>query len=115
MKAGELSERFSFEKRETLAGDDYGVAEGEWIEQFTCWTKKVPLRRGESVMASRLSGVQPFILTIRASSQSRLIQTDWRAKDTRTGDFYNIRTVEPSADRASIDLLIDGGPGVAVG
>ncbi len=115
MKAGELSERFSFEKREPLAGDAYGVSEGEWIEQFTCWTKKVPLRRGETVIASRLSGVQPYVLTIPASNQSRLIQTDWRAKDTRTGLTYNIRTVEPSPDRASIDLLVDGGPGVADG
>lgn len=117
MKAGELSERFSFEKRDTLAspGDEYGVSEGEWIEQFTCWTKRVPLRRGETVIASRLSGVQPYVLTIRASNQARLIKTDWRAKDARTGDYYNIRTVEQSPDRASIDLLIDGGPGVAVG
>lgn len=115
MKAGELSERFSFEKREAVADDAYGVSEGEWIEQFTCWTKKVPLRRGETVIASRLAGVQPFVLTIRASAQARLIKTDWRAKDTRTGEFYNIRTVEPSPDRKGIDLLIDGGPGVAVG
>lgn len=112
MKAGELSERFSFEKRETLAGDAYGVSEAEWIEQFSCATKKIPLRRGETVIASRLSGVQPYVLTIRASNQSRLIQTDWRAKDTRTGLYYNIQTVEPSSDRASIDLLVTGGVGV---
>lgn len=115
MRAAELSERFSFEKREALAGDAYGVAEGQWIEQFTCAAKKIPLRRGESVIASRLAGVQPYVLTIRASNQSRLIQTNWRARDARTGKEYNIRTVEPSPDRARIDLLVEEGPGLAVG
>lgn len=109
MRAGEQTALFSFEKREPLPGDAYGVSEGSWIEQFRCSVKMVPLRRGEAVIASRLSGIQPYVLTIRSFIESRKVKTDWRACDVRTGITYNIRTVEPSPDRASIDLLVDAG------
>lgn len=109
MRAGEPTALFSFEKREPLPGDAYGVSEGSWIEQFRHEVKIVPFRRGEAVIAARLSGVQPYILTIRSFEASRKIETDWRAKDIRTGITYNIRTKEPSPDRASIDMIIEAG------
>lgn len=110
MKAGQLDKRFRFDKRRelTLPGDDHGTVEAEWQAQFTCWANLLYLRRGEGVQQSRLAGVQPCVLSIRSSQQSREIATDWRAVDVRTGQTYNIRTVEhPTRDR--IEMLIEGG------
>ena len=116
MKAGELRERFAFDQRDAATDDGYGNTIGAWVEQFTCAASMTPLRRGEAVQASRLAGVQPFILRIRASTDSRAVTTAWRARDTRVtstqfpdGKPYNIRTVEPSADRVMIECLVEEG------
>lgn len=112
LKAGELRERFEFQERERLAdpGDEHGVAEGDWKHRFQCYARLIPLRRGETVLAARLQGVQPHVLTIRAHAQARAVRTDWRCVDMRTQVSYNIRTVEASPDNASIDMLIEAGP-----
>lgn len=114
IKSAELSERFRFDRRRDTAtdsppGDEFGNYDGAWLEQFNLAAKLHFLRGGEAVMESRLKGHQPAILTIRASNQSRLITTDWRAVNVRTGDQYNIRSISPDPDRASIDLLIERG------
>lgn len=114
IKAGELRERFIFEVREDLSndsppGDGFGNMQGGWQPQFTVWAKYHPLRGTESVMASRLQGRQPAILTVRASSQTRRITTDWRCRDKRTGEAFNIRSITRYPDRSGYDLLIEGG------
>lgn len=108
MKAGELRERFSFAFRQTV-DDGLGNQQGEWIDQFTVWAKTVNLRGGESVMASRLSGRAPAIVTIRYSIQASGITTDWRCTDTRTTEVFNIRQVTVSPKRDFIDLLVEAG------
>jgi head-tail adaptor len=113
VKAGHLRERFAFDVRSAGADDGYGNVLQAWAQVFTCAAGMTPLRRGEAVQAARLSGVQPFILQVRASSDSRAVTTAWRARDTRTGTAYNIRTVEPSADRSMIEMVVEAG--VAVG
>lgn len=111
MKAGELRERLAFEKRVMLAepGNGSGTKRGDWQQQFIVWAKVIFLRGGESVLASRLSGVQPTVITVRASSQSRLIKSDWRARDTRTGAIYNLKAPNPSANNESIDFIAETG------
>lgn len=114
IKAGELRDRFAFDVREDLSnnsppGDGAGNMEGPWEEQFTVWAKLHYLRGSETVMASRLQSQQPAILTIRASSQSRLITTEWRCRNTRNSDVFNIREVTEHPDRSGIDLLIQKG------
>lgn len=107
--AGDRRDRFAFDRREVVADDGYGNTAGGWIEHCTVWTAKIPLRRGESVQASRLAGVQPYVLNVLASSQTRAVTTDFRARDTRTGETFNIRTAEPSSDRAQIEFLVEAG------
>jgi head-tail adaptor len=108
MQAGQLSERFSFEKR-AAAVDGYGNFQGDWERQFVVAARRKMLVGGETVMAARLSGRQPAVLTIRNSTQARTITTDWRAVDTRSGDVWNIRSVTPIEDRSGIDLLVERG------
>lgn len=108
MQAGKLRERIAFDKRRVLTepGDGYGNLVEDWHYQFTTRGGLTPLRRGETVIASRLSGVQPYILLLRASSVTRQITTDWRCRHIDTGKVYNIQTVEPSPDRAEISCII---------
>lgn len=109
--AGLLRERFTFQQRapKALPGDKHGTPVDDWVDVLTAAARLLPLRRGEAVIAARLEGVQPCILTIRSHTQARLIATDWRCVDARKGTVYNIRTVEHAPDRSTIDLLIEAG------
>lgn len=111
MQAGELTVPVEFQAREPLAapGDENGTAIGAWQLRFTAYAKLVPLRRGESVLAGRLAGVQPYILTIWAQPAADALATDWRVVNRRTGETYNIRTVERDPKGVSIDCLIEAG------
>lgn len=106
--AGQLSERFAFEEP-TLTPDGYGGTVEGFAERVVTSARRVFKRGGEGVLAARLEGRQPAILTIRMSGQARAITTAWRARDTRSGVVYNIRSVEPSEDRAWLEMLVEGG------
>ncbi len=111
--AGQLHERIAFDSREPVdpAEPDSGNTEGDFAERFVlwAWARARYLRGTEAVMASRLEGRQPAIITVRASSLSRQITTDWRARDTRTGIAYAIRGITPTEDRAFFDILAESG------
>lgn len=110
MQAGGLNERFTFQKRAGTAGDGYGNFQERWESQFTVWTKRLFLRGGETVVAERLQGRQPAVLTIRASSQTAQITTDWRAVNARDAtEVYNIRSISFSEDRSFYDILCERG------
>lgn len=111
MKAGELRQRFSFASRQ-VTNDGMGNEQGEWVPQFEAAGKRTVLRGGEQVMADRLGGREPAIITIRHSIQARQVTTDWRCTDFRTGEIFNIRQVMPSEKRDFIELLVDKGVAV---
>lgn len=112
MDAGRLNESFRFEKRAAPVADGFGNFEGAWIAQFTVPARRQVLRGGETVMAARLSGTAPAVLTLRASNQARAIATDWRAVDARSGDVWNIRSITPTENRMYLDLLVEKGVAV---
>lgn len=110
MPAGELDQRFRFDRRAENSGDGAGNFDEAWAPDVgPVWTKRQFLRGGEAVQASRLSGQQPVLLTIRASSDARRVTTDHRAVNVRTCEIYNIRAVNPTIDRAYIELLAVSG------
>lgn len=53
----------------------------------------VPKLGGESVLQGRLAGTNYVNITVRASSDTRLIDTSWKARDERAGIDYNIRSI----------------------
>jgi head-tail adaptor len=108
MNAQKLRERFAFDMR-PVAQDGYGNSQGEWVQQFTCAAARDFLRGGEGVIAARLQGTQVALVTIRASSQSRAVTSEWRARDLRTEDIYNIREAKLTNDRAFVELLCEKG------
>lgn len=110
IETGLLSERIAFDKRETR-DDGYGNMVGEFVTQFTVWGRLRPLVGGETVLATRLAGRQPAVITVRSATWTRQVTNDWRCRDTRTGTIYAIRAVTPSEDRAHIDFLAEAGVG----
>jgi len=106
--AGDLSERVALDAP-TSADDGHGGVVGAFETRFTVWAEYVRLRGGEAVIASRLEGRRPTVIRVRASADTRTITTDWRARDARTGEIFNLRSVEPTSDRRFIDLLAESG------
>jgi head-tail adaptor len=100
--AGDLRERIAFDAR-IEADDGLGNVRSDWTFQFELSAERKALRGGEEVMAG-------FILRLRQSSQSRRITPAMRARDARTGETYNIRTVtDPDGRRAWLDILCEAG------
>lgn len=106
--AGQLYQRVAFEKKGT-ASDGYGGTVTGWAEQFQCRAGYTHLRGGESVMAARLEGTHSIVIRVRASSNTRVVTTDWRVRDARTGTIYNIRDITAGDDRAFLDVLVQSG------
>ena len=110
LAANDLRDRVAFDQRGTAA-DDYGNVETTYAEQFVVAAQIRFLRGTEPVIAERLQGVQPVVITVRSSEETRGVDTSWRVRDTRTGALYNIRSVTPTDDRAFIDILSEAGRG----
>lgn len=110
-KAGDLDHRLAFDKR-TVVDDGFGnTVSGPFAEQFRVDAGVRPIKGGEQVMAARLQGTQPVIITVRKSGQTDLITTDWQARDVRSRTVYAIKA--PPADmegkRAWLDILATAG------
>lgn len=107
--AAELRERVAFQRR-TLADDGYGNEVGEWSEVFRTAARIKPARGAESIQASRLSGRQPVVITVRSSSNTRQVRTEWRVIDIRQETIYNIRSiVNPDERNAFLEMECDSG------
>jgi len=110
--AGDLYYRVGFEARVVENPDspiDYGNTESTWVEQFACRAQFIHLRGGEDVIAARLEGRHLQIIRVRASSETRLVTTDFRVVDKRNSDIFNVRDVTHNVDRQWIDFLVEKG------
>lgn len=114
MTAGKMRERLSFQMRQAV-DDGYGNEQsGGFVEQFNCSAEVIPLKGGEGVMQSRLTGSQPVIIRIRSGAAAKLVTTGWRAVDARNaGRIYNITAVA-NMDQKNAYLDIMAVSGVAV-
>src|SRR5690606_13484729 len=100
----------------TTTTDEYGnEIGGGFVTQFTCAARLAPLRGGETVMSGRLAGTQPYVCTIRSSTASREVTTDWQVVDARAGNdangnpkrVFNITAItNPDERNAYLDLLV---------
>ena len=118
MHAGRLYQAVAFDKPVQQSDGQGGTING-WEQQFECRAHYRYLRGGESVQAARLEGRQPLIITVRSSSETQQVQTDWRIRDVRTGEFdvngdwtgvvYQIKAVNPTDDRRFLEILAESG------
>lgn len=108
MPDGDLLELVRFERRVTV-DDGYGNETGDWIPQFEVNARFVWLRGGETVMAARLTGTQPVVVTVWDESRIRDVTPAWRLVDARTDKVYNIKTATPRETRDYIDFICESG------
>lgn len=106
--AGDLRYRVYCQKR-VERDDGYGNTVAEFTTEFALRAAYRHLRGGEAVMASRLENRHPVLITVRVSSQTRRIGSDWRLVDARDGTEWAIRDVTAETDRQFITFLCESG------
>lgn len=114
MDAGKLNRRVAFDAPKKVKDAHGGVKNGfaDDADATRVWANFRFLRGGETVQAARLAGRQPIVVTIRNSSQSKIIDTSWRMRDS-DGEVYNIRSGPvPSDDRLYLEFTVEGGVAV---
>lgn len=110
--AGDLVYRVAFDVKGGPVSDGAGGTAKAFAEHFQCRAGFIHLRGGEAVQAARLEGQHPQVIRVRSSAQTRGVTTDWRIRDVRTGDVFNIRDITPGLDRQFIDFLCQKGVAV---
>lgn len=108
MLAGKLRERLAFDSR-AVTNDGAGNHRADWVEQFSLWARRRFDGGQEAVQAAKLTGIVGATITVRDSVKARMIGTDWRCRDPRTGDVFNIRAILPSEWPEFINLKVDKG------
>lgn len=106
--AGDLYYRVAFDKPVEQSDGQGGTING-WEEHFQCLAHYRFLRGGETVQAARLEGRQPLIITVRSSSETRQVQTQWRIRDARSGTVFQVKAVNPTEDRRFLEILAESG------
>lgn len=112
-RMGALRERMEFQERQS-ADDGWGnpvPGAGSWVTQFTADAAFRPLRGSEQVMADRLNGVQPYIVTIRSHAASKKITAGWRLKDVRSSRVFAVASpiADPDGKNQWLEFLIREG------
>jgi len=94
MAAARLRHSVRFERRATDP-DEFGNDMGDWQPRISpIWAEVKPLRGGEEVLSAKLQGRAIYELLVRSSSETRTINVGDRAINARTGEAFNIRSVE---------------------
>jgi hypothetical protein len=108
--AGSLSEEVAFRFR-SVRDDGFGNnVSGDWEERFIERARLQPRLGSEAVIASRLSGVQPFTLTVRSNERTRCVDAGWSVVNKRSGKVYNVLTnVNIDERNAWQELLVTEG------
>jgi SPP1 family predicted phage head-tail adaptor len=76
---GDLREEVEFQYRARV-DDGKGNTVGPWTYQFARRAKIHSQRGRNEVMAAKLAGVQPVIITVRCDDDTRRVTNAWRIK-----------------------------------
>lgn len=111
---GALRDRLHFQRR---ASEDDGwgndLPSGPFTTQFTADVNLMARQGTESVVASQLTGVQPFVATVRWSVGMSRITNAWqlvgaRADDTRVFNVISLPT-DPDGKRQWLQFMVAEG------
>jgi SPP1 family predicted phage head-tail adaptor len=105
--AGDLRYRIKLEMQ-VAEPSLYGTVK-RWVTQFETRAKMKWLIGNETIVAQRLTGVQPVVISVRHNSQTVQIQTSWRVTEMESKKVFNVRSVTYDEKRAFIDLLCTHG------
>lgn len=102
-----LPDRISLDRRSNEQ-DGFGNFIGEWAPAFSRWCAVRALRGTETVLAARLEGRQPVIVTVRSDPETDQIDPEMRA--TINGRVYNVREhPRLTEDRLFLEFLAESG------
>ncbi len=94
---GDLRYSVGFYQRPALSNSppDYGNTEDDFptTATFVVPANITPKLGGEDVLAARLTGKGFVNIVVRQSATTATVTSDWRAKDERSGEIYNIRSI----------------------
>ncbi|WP_054309912.1 head-tail adaptor protein [Mesorhizobium sp. 1M-11] len=107
MTAGQLRELVTLQYA-TLEDDGAGNEIPTWHDIIVPARIRY-LKGSEEIIAARLTGVQPIVITIRNGGPAAAVTTDWRAIITRTAETLQIRSKITDERGAWIDLLCQSG------
>lgn len=102
--------------QEQVEGDDgFGNVVVDWSTRATVAANFLPLRGTETVMAARLAGKQPYVVTIRSSELTRAMTPAWRLVDARAGEVngrprrvFDIKAIsDPDGKGAWLECLCE--------
>jgi head-tail adaptor len=113
MAAGAKRTRLLFQRRPNEE-DEYGNPQSGAFETiFEEMAELVPLKGTESVIAERLTGVQPYVVRVSSNSRTRAVDASWRLVDARKQTrVFNITSIA-DMDQKNRDLDILAREGVA--
>lgn len=106
---GALRERLHFQARGSTDDGFGNPVAGAFETQFTLNGHLRPLRGSETVMASRLEGRQPYVLTVRRTPASARVNEAWQAMDARApGRLFAIVAppVDPDGSNQWLEMLV---------
>ncbi len=109
--AGAMRQKVYFQRR-SLVDDGMGnEVTGPFETMFTDAAEFIPLRGGEGVQAARLTGIQPYIVRVRSSVQTRAVGADWQIVDARSVVVYAITAPPTNQDQknAWLDIMVTQG------
>lgn len=103
-----LMEFAKFEER-TSVDDGFGNKVGAWADRFDDRVGVLYLRGSEAVLAARLEGRQPIVVTVRDSEAIRAVTPEWRV--IINGTPYNVREPLRPTDqrRRTYEFLAESG------
>jgi head-tail adaptor len=107
--AGRLRETVAWELR-SFASDGYGNTRGPFAEVFRCSASFEPGMADEGIEAGKLEGRQKLIVRVRAYTDTRNLDSDYRMRDIRTNVTYAV-VAQPAEtpDRQFIDIIVQRG------
>jgi len=117
--AQQMRERVTFQWRDY---DGRPGATNDWTDQFTVAARLKPRLTGsEDIVAGRMTGRQPYVMTVRSDRRSRSVRPGWRAYDARKGMgpnneplrlFEILSIADVGEDNKWLDFLVrEGAPG----
>ena len=106
LKAGELTQRISFQRDDSATVDDYGQVTRSWNTYYTTWASVRPLsgREQEQGMARQAS----ISHRVRIRYKADILHGDRISMGSRTLEIVSIRNIDEGSWELEIDAIERG-------
>jgi head-tail adaptor len=109
MGAGARSVRVAFDAPVSVPNGMGGTI-SDWADvPVVRWAHVRYLLGGETVLAARLEGVQPAVVTVISDTDTRAITPEWRMRRVADDAPAAVRAVKPTQDRGELEITVEFG------